>query len=217
MRSALGSVHELPAALPDGEHVVWQGSPSWWALARSLHIKLVTVYMVVLLGWYVGDGLWHGEPAPLLHIARMSAIAILAVVLFASYAFLVCWSTSYTATNRRLIIQSGIALPISFNIPFSILASIDWRASNDDSGDIVLSLEQGNKIGYLAIWPHARPWQLSQVHPMLRAIPQVKNVAGQLARLVDLDSHAVLHVHAATSFVTPTYRKAGAYQTIAAE
>src|ERR1700753_3000513 len=40
----------LPAELPPGEKLLWQGSPTWSATAsRVLHIRAVSVYFVVIL------------------------------------------------------------------------------------------------------------------------------------------------------------------------
>ena len=36
-------------------------------------------------------------------------------------------------------------------------------------------------LGYALLWPHARPWRLSQPEPMLRAVPEAQDVAAILA------------------------------------
>ncbi|MCE8470521.1 PH domain-containing protein, partial [Rhodovulum sulfidophilum] len=42
----------LPERLPEGEHILWQGRPDWWALAReSLALFWVGGYFVVLFLW----------------------------------------------------------------------------------------------------------------------------------------------------------------------
>jgi hypothetical protein len=47
--------------------------------------------------------------------------------------------------------------------------------------DITLSLGAGERIGYLMIWPHARPWRYSRPEPMLRSLPNPDGVAELLA------------------------------------
>ena len=43
---------ELPAPLPVGERVIWQGKPSFKGLAlRSFHIREVAIYFGLLLAW----------------------------------------------------------------------------------------------------------------------------------------------------------------------
>ena len=39
-------------------------------------------------------------------------------------------------------------------------------------------------LGYLLLWPHARPWRFSRPQPMLRALPGVAQVAETLAAAV---------------------------------
>ena len=43
-------------------------------------------------------------------------------------------------------------------------------------------MTEGDKVAYLLLWPHARPWRLSKPEPMLRAVPDAARVAAILAR-----------------------------------
>jgi hypothetical protein len=45
----------------------------------------------------------------------------------------------------------------------------------------VLSLAGSDRIAYLHLWPHVRPWQLKRTQPMLRALADAKTVAQTLA------------------------------------
>jgi hypothetical protein len=76
----------------------------------------------------------------------------------------------------------GIALPVTFNIPFTILESAGLRLYGSGAGDIPLVLGGTGRIGFLHLWPHARPWRLSRPEPMLRCVPDAQNVASILAR-----------------------------------
>jgi hypothetical protein len=49
-------------------------------------------------------------------------------------------------------------------------------------GDIALRLVPDQKIPYLFLWPHARPWRLSRPEPALRCIPEAEAVAQLLGR-----------------------------------
>ncbi|MEX7194519.1 hypothetical protein AB2C30_32370, partial [Pseudomonas aeruginosa] len=52
---------ELPAPLPVGERVIWQGKPSLKGLAlRSFHIREVAIYFGVLLAWRLWSNWLHG-------------------------------------------------------------------------------------------------------------------------------------------------------------
>jgi hypothetical protein len=50
-----------------------------------------------------------------------------------------------------------------------------------------LSLTGKDRIALLHLWPHARPWRVTQPEPMLRGVPQAQAVAKLLS---DAWSHA---------------------------
>ncbi|UEM22863.1 PH domain-containing protein [Skermanella mucosa] len=174
----------LPAPLPPGERMLWQGRPDWKSLARrGLHVNKLAAYFGVLLVWR-GVVQVHDGVAPLdavlstLGFVPWAACALGLVLLFA-------WgsarSTMYTVTDRRIVMRFGIALPMALNIPFRLVGSAGLKVHADGSGDIPLALTEGNRIAWLLLWPHARPWRVSRPEPMLRAIPEASRVAGILA------------------------------------
>src|SRR5579883_60827 len=103
----------LPAALPPGEDLLWQGSPTWRSVARRvLHLRFIGTYFGVLLLWRALSG-WYGGQS-LAEIAR--GCALLAGVAGVTLAFLV-WvarriarSTIYSISSRRIVMRFGIAL-----------------------------------------------------------------------------------------------------------
>jgi hypothetical protein len=38
------------------------------------------------------------------------------------------------------------------------------------------------RLAFLLLWPHVRPWKLTRVEPMLRCVPDARNVAGLVAK-----------------------------------
>ncbi|MCF8509643.1 MAG: hypothetical protein K9G83_12955, partial [Hyphomonadaceae bacterium] len=74
----------------------------------------------------------------------------------------------------------GFALPKAINIPFTIVETATLKTNSDGSGDLGLTLTSPNKVAYLLIWPHARPWKVTRPQPSLRAIPNASAVAVQL-------------------------------------
>ncbi|MGT2480112.1 hypothetical protein ACU4GR_17585 [Methylobacterium oryzae CBMB20] len=52
-------------------------------------------------------------------------------------------------TNRRVVLQAGIALPVTHNLPFAQIESAALRAFTDGSGDLPLRLRPGLRIAYL--------------------------------------------------------------------
>src|SRR3954462_13677540 len=53
----------LPAPLPAGETILWQGAPDWKSLARrAMRIRVLAVYFVLLFIWNVSGGVSAGTP-----------------------------------------------------------------------------------------------------------------------------------------------------------
>lgn len=174
----------LPEALPDGEVQLWQGSPDARLLAlQALHLDVVAGYFALLLAWrgYVSwaEGATLGQT--LMQLAGMLPLIALAFGLLATIAWLMARTTVYTLTNRRIVMRVGIVLSITFNLPFAQIAAASWRPRGR-GGDIVLSLAGSDRIAYLHLWPHARPWRLKRTEPMLRALADAPAVAAQLAQ-----------------------------------
>jgi Bacterial PH domain len=175
-------VRGLPARLPAGETVLWQGSPGAWSLARrACHIGHLALYFAVLQCWHLARlpaGADHGRRCALsaLWMTGISAAALLLLVLL---AWLISRTTIYTITSRRLIFRFGVALPMTVNIPFSLIEAGGLRVYRDGSGEIPLSLAAAARISFPVLWPHVRPWRLRRVEPMLRCIPQAEQ-AGQI-------------------------------------
>lgn len=169
-------VRGLPGRLPPGEHVLWQGSPDWRTLARTVfHVRIVAVYFLVLIGAALLGGSWMGAGATAL-------AALLGLLLLGGLAYAVARTTIYTLTNRRVVLRVGVAMPKCFNFPLKLVAAADLRPLGEGRGDIALRMAGTKRIGYVFLWPHARPWRLRDPQPMLRAIPDAETVAAQLAR-----------------------------------
>ncbi len=174
------AAYGLPEELPAGERLLWQGAPDWRVLAReALHVRKLAVYFAVLLIWrgalVVADG---GSAAQALLAALwLLPLAMLCVGMLALVAWLMGRTSVYTITNRRVVMRVGIVLTITFNLPYSRIESAGLRAGKDGIGDIVLTPAGSDKIAYVHLWPHARPWQVKRPEPMLRAVPDAPRVA----------------------------------------
>lgn len=181
-----GPIRGLPGRLPEGEKILWQGSPCWRSLARrAYHVPLVGSYLAILLVWAaISSANERSLAEAALSTALLLALALAALSILALLAWLTARTTIYTITNRRVAMQIGIALPVTLNIPFRIVEAAGFRANADRTGDIPLSLAPDGRIAYLVLWPHARPWLVSRPEPMLRAVPEARGVAEILARAV---------------------------------
>ena len=176
--------HGLPEALPEGERVLWQGSPDWRQLARhAFHVRKLAVYFAVLLALRVVFLASDGVPAAqiLRSLLLLGPLALACLGILVVLARLSAKTTVYTITSRRVVMRIGIVLTLTFNIPFRRVAAADLRLDADGHGDVPLRLADGERIAWLNLWPHCRPWKLAAPQPMLRGIPQAAEVAGILA------------------------------------
>jgi hypothetical protein len=178
---------ELPAPLPVGERVVWQGKPSFKGLAlRSFHIREVAIYFGLLLVWR----LWSNWSSDLTAAdAAISALwlivpAISAIAVLAGLAWLFRRAACYTVTTKRVLFQFGVALPMTMNIPLGKIANAALKTYRDGSGDIPLRVLDDKRVSYVLLWPHIRPWHLRTPEPMLRAVPDAAIAAAKLAEVL---------------------------------
>lgn len=180
----------IPRGLPRGERPLWSGGPAAGRLARSaLHVRKLAVYFAALLVWRLvivwRDGFtWPDATNAVLTTALLAAV-VLGVARF--YAWASARSTTYTITTQRVVIRTGIALPISINLPFSQIDSVDLRRDGE-GGDIELTLSPGAKAGYLILWPSAKPLHFSPARPMLRALADLSLPASVLSEALAAQS-----------------------------
>lgn len=177
----------LPQELPPGEHILWQGRPGWRGLARhAFLVRWVAAYFGLLAllrgGGAVVDG--QGFGGALFAGGVVLALGAACLAILALLALLNARATIYTITTRRVVMRFGVALPMTFNLPFKRLAAAELRAREDGQGDICLQLLPPDRIAWLHLWPHARPLRYARAEPALRAIPEVARVAELLGGAV---------------------------------
>jgi hypothetical protein len=174
-----GTLRGMPGPLPAGERILWRGAPTWrGVLVQVFHLRPV-------VAWFAGTATLFGIAAA----AQGGAVSALGVVaptlligaggiaLLTLLAWLVHRTTVYTITDRRVVMHVGIALPITLNLPHARTEGAGLHLFPDGSGDIPLQLPPGERIAYLHLWPHARPWRVSRPEPMLRSVPEARAVA----------------------------------------
>ena len=170
--------------LPKGERLIWQGRPSAVVLAiRVFHMRLVAGYFVLLFAARVAiGGFGHQSLLESATVASRLAVPLAIVMaLLGGLAFLYSRTTRYSVTNRRVLLQFGAVLPMTLNIPFRQIANAAVKEHADGSGDIPLAVSSEQRLAFLLLWPHVRPWRLTKVEPMLRCVPNVREAAGLLA------------------------------------
>lgn len=182
----------LPEHLPVGETILWQGSPQWWSVAlRVFHVRKVVVYFMLLAAWRIWMASDRGATP-----AEIAVDAILPVITFGGAAvvmlLLLAWltqrTTLYTLTDKRIAMRFGIALPITWNLPLSAIETAVMKVYGDGTGNIALLLKGDQRLAYLVMWPHVRPWRLRKPEPMLRSVPDAERFAAKLRAAIDPSS-----------------------------
>lgn len=179
-------VRGLPAPLPEGETLLWQGHPEWRALAlRAFHVGFVALYFCLLGAWALLAS-WQGGglAAALASAIWVPVMAASSMALLGLLAWFSARTTVYTITDRRILLRIGIALPIIINVPFRAIESVGLRRHRDGTGDLPVTLSRGYRLAFLVLWPHARPWFVRNPQPMLRCIAEPERVGRLLAEAI---------------------------------
>jgi len=91
-------------------------------------------------------------------------------------AWLSSRTTVYAITDRRIVMQVGIVLPATLNLPLRLVESAELKRFADGSGDIALTVGGEDRLSYAHLWPHARAWRLRSAQPSLRGLADVAAV-----------------------------------------
>lgn len=180
---AFEPVKGLPERPPEGEEILWQGRPDWWALTReSLSLYWVLGYFVVLAAWRFGSMI-DQVPFTTAFAASFPFIILGGIVglLLAVIAFVQARATVYTITNRRVAMRIGAALTVTLNLPYTQIGSAKLDLRRRGTGTIALDLLGDTRLSYLVCWPHVRPWVIRRTQPALRCIPDAERVAKMLS------------------------------------
>ena len=173
----------LPEPLPAGEHVLWQGAPDWRVLAREcFHVRKLAIYFAVLIAWRVVTVVSSGGSAMEIGVAVGVALGLAAVAL--GLVTLMAWMSArtslYTITDQRVVMRVGIVLSVTFNLPFAKVEAAGLHPLPHGYGDIALTLADSERIAYLHLWPHVRPWHVARTQPDLRCVADAAAVAQML-------------------------------------
>jgi Bacterial PH domain len=175
----------LPGPLPEGERILWQGKPQWLSLAvHAFHVRKIAIYFAglavaqAIFRWADGGSLSQ-QGAALLWLVPMG---LAAVAILAGLAWLSARTTVYTLTTRRIVLKVGMALSVSINIPFKQIDGASLGLTGSGHGDLCFRPARGNRLAYLLLWPHAKPWHFARPEPAFRAIANVDAVADLAAR-----------------------------------
>ena len=174
----------LPARPPEGESILWQGKPERSGLfVSALHGRKVAIYFALLMLWKLIAGISDGKLANELwfSVGGTALLALASLALLFLLAHLIVRTTIYTITTKRLVMRFGVALPITFQFPFSQIISADVKPLGRGRGNIAISLKEHTKVSWLILWPHVRAWKLARPQPTMRALGNVDDAAQLLA------------------------------------
>jgi hypothetical protein len=185
-----------PEALPEGESLIWQGRPTVGAmLKRVFFVPQLAVYFGLLIGGHTIYRLTESVPmaqvlGTLVWQFGLAAIVLLLLVWLArAYAK----SILYTLTSARLVIRSGVALPMMVNIPIEQIIAADLRVHRDGTGDILLRASADRQLYWVLLWPNVSAWYSRPVRPCLRGLSHphlaAKAFADVASQQVDVITH----------------------------
>ncbi|MCR9109211.1 photosynthetic complex putative assembly protein PuhB [Marivita sp. XM-24bin2] len=180
-------VKGLPETPPEGEVILWQGKPDWWALAKeSLNLLWVAGYFVFLALWRfvavvdlmpLGQAIWASVPFLIL--------GAIVCMLLMGIAWAQAHYTVYTVTNRRIAMRIGAALTVTLNLPYTQIGAANLDLRKSGTGTIAFDLLGDTRISYLVCWPHVRPWRISPTQPALRCIPEAETIAAMISEAAE--------------------------------
>lgn len=172
-------VRGLPAELPPGEEILWQGAPNPLRLAKdALGLNWVLGYFVLLTVWRVGVSSTEASfTVALAHGIPFLVAGLIAGGLLLLIATVQARSTVYTLTNKRVCMRIGAALTMTLNLPYVCIGTGQVALRKSGLGTITFELIGDTRLSYMMTWPHVRPWHMTRTQPAFRAIPDAARVA----------------------------------------
>lgn len=172
-------VRGLPEALPPDEHILWQGAPDPWALARdAFKVRWVASYFALLAVWRIGASSTEVSfGVAIAHAVPFVLAGVLVCGILYGLATIQARAAVYTLTNKRVALRIGAALTMTLNLPYTWIgcASLDVRKSGH--GTLAFELIGDTRLSFLMTWPHVRPWHIARTQAALRCIPDAHRVA----------------------------------------
>lgn len=179
-------IRGVPHALPAGEHILWQGAPQTMAVATHVfHWRLFAVYFAAMLALWATTTEHALSSQPFVAgLTVRVALSLLVLGIVFGLSRVVAQTSWYAITSQRLVLRIGMVFPMSINVPFTILESAGVGAFKDGTGQVALSLVKGNRIAYVALWPHCRVFSFNQPQPVLRGLAEPQRIGSLLAQAV---------------------------------
>ena len=142
-----------------------------------------TLYFGLLIAGHTVYRLMEGVSAAQVMgtLAWQAGLAATVLVLLTWLARAYAKSILYTLTSERLVIRSGVALPMMANIPIEQITAADMRVYRDGTGDILLKPVADRKLYWVLLWPNVSAWYSRPVRPLLRGLEDPQRAADAFA------------------------------------
>jgi len=76
----------------------------------------------------------------------------------------------------------GVVFPLTVNIPLAYVQGAQARTFGDGTGQIALQLDPREKLAWIVLFPHVRPWRIGRPEPLLRGLEDPAAVGAILRR-----------------------------------
>jgi len=162
--------------------VLWEGAPAPRAIARHLlFMRPLAAYFAVMVGWWVVANFGRTGLAEFwLPIALQLTLVGLVLGGIVALAHGIAGSTTYAITDRRIVMRLGVVFNLTVNIPLKYVVSAQAKRFADGTGQIALQLDAQEKLAWIVLFPHVRPFRFSKPEPLLRGLTDPDQVGAIL-------------------------------------
>lgn len=177
-------VHGVNEPLPPGEQLLWEGAPQPAALAKHLlFVRPLAIYFALMISWWAVAN--RADAASGTFWITLTVQLALTSAVIAGALALARWiatSTTYAISDKRIVVRLGIIFPITVNIPLHYVISAKARTFADGTGEIALQLDPKERLAWIVLFPHVRPFRFSQPEPLLRGLKDPARVGEILTK-----------------------------------
>jgi hypothetical protein len=175
-------VQGVSEALPPGESIRWEGAPVAKAITRHLlFVRPLAGYFAIMIAWWVvanrgamaTTGFW-------VTIGMQFALTGLVLGGVMAVGRWIASSTTYAITDKRIVLRLGIIFPLTVNVPLHYVQGAKVKSFADGTGQIALQLDAKEKLAWIVLFPHVRPWTFNNPEPLLRGLADAKQVGAIL-------------------------------------
>lgn len=184
-------IRGIDEPLPEGEEILWSGSPDPRAVARHVvHERGWMIYLAMLaVGVVVSASGSHSFGDVLKLLVPPLVMMLVAWWSIRLFARQIARTTEYIITSRRFVLRAGVAFPIVINVPLRLIDEAGLRVFGDGTGEVQLRLSDRVKLAYIALWPHVESLRyLGNPRPKLRGLTEPQRVGTVLSSAIAADA-----------------------------